>query len=110
MAVPRAKKPKPQKQSRGQIKAELDYIRAEYLMLARMVIYTYLADKKKFKEKDLAELERFYASTAIALNDPNNKELTVEKLDETLKKYGTDFEKLMLNTNKFLDNCESEWR
>ena len=110
MGVPRAKKPKPKKKSRKQLEEEQAFVRAEYLILARMVIYTYLADCKKFKEKDLKELDRFYASTALALSNPENKEMTVEKLDSTLKKYGADFEKIMLATNKFLDDCENEWK
>ncbi|MFV0515811.1 MAG: hypothetical protein ACK5MV_00225 [Aminipila sp.] len=110
MAVPRAKKSKKKTKTEKQRKVEQEFIKAEYLMLARMVIYAYLADVKKFKQSDLKDIERFYASTALALSNPNNEEMTVEKIDEILKKHGTDFEQLMLDTNKFLDGYEGEWK
>ena len=100
MAVPRAKKPKPQKKNTEELMAAVQE-------LHKAIMYLYLADVKKYTQKDIEDMNLSFARTILAIS---NGGITFDTILDKLEEHGVNLEEVGKKTDKFIDEHWNEWR
>lgn len=91
MAVPRAKKNK-----KSEKLYKLEEVTSMF-ELYKSAMYAFLADKKKFAQDEIQELDLFYMRSALGLRNGDYNKHTFE---EKAKEYGTNLREVFNHTNK----------
>lgn len=86
-------------------KAKMDTIQLVETMY-KTTLYTYLVDVKKFKQKDLQQVDLQFAKAMLAMGSAT---LTLEDLSASLQKNGIDIDEINRQTDEFINKYKEQW-
>ena len=101
MAVARANPKKKRKQQ----KAEL--VRVGTQALHKAIIYSYLADVKKFKQEDIEALNLYFVRTVKGIETGN---ASFDDIMKTLESHGIDLQEVGRKSDDWMDKYGHQWK